>query len=97
MVEAERVLPDFISELGNVMAKHQLGEVCIIMRITGCPNGCGRAMLVEIGLVGKAVGRYNLYIGSDRTGLHIPRLYKENITLEQIIQDRNWMHRLVYV
>lgn len=87
MAEAERVLPDFISELDKVMAKHQVSEDYIITRITGCPNGCGRAMLAEIGLVGKAVGRYNLHIGGDRAGLRIPRLYKENITLEQIIQE----------
>lgn len=47
------------------------------MRVTGCPNGCGRAMLAEIGLVGKAPGRYNLHLGGNRIGTRIPRMYKE--------------------
>ncbi|MCQ9329543.1 assimilatory sulfite reductase (NADPH) hemoprotein subunit [Pelistega suis] len=85
MAEAERALPDFITEIDKLMAKHQLSDEYIITRITGCPNGCGRAMLAEIGLVGKAVGRYNLHIGGDRAGLRIPRLYKENITLDEIV------------
>ncbi|WGE78820.1 assimilatory sulfite reductase (NADPH) hemoprotein subunit [Actinobacillus equuli] len=87
MAEAERVLPDFITELDKVMSKHQVSDESIITRITGCPNGCGRAMLAEIGLVGKAIGRYNLHIGGDRAGLRIPRLYKENITLPEIVNE----------
>lgn len=87
MAEAERVLPDFISELDKVLSKHNVADESIITRITGCPNGCGRAMLAEIGLVGKAIGRYNLHIGGDRAGLRIPRLYKENITLQEIVNE----------
>ena len=57
-----------------------------MLRITGCPNGCGRAMLAEIGLVGKAVGRYNLHTGGNREGTRIPRLFKENITEPEILE-----------
>ena len=56
-----------------------------MLRVTGCPNGCGRAMLAEIGLVGKAVGRYNLYVGGNREGTRIPRLFRENITETEIL------------
>ncbi len=87
MAEAERVLPNFIDELDKVMEKHHVADDYIVTRITGCPNGCGRAMLAEIGLVGKAIGRYNLHIGGDREGLRIPRLYKENIMLPEIINE----------
>lgn len=87
MAEAERVLPDFIGELDKIMAEHGASDDYIVTRITGCPNGCGRAMLAEIGLVGKAVGRYNLHIGGDREGVRIPRLYKENITLPEILSE----------
>lgn len=69
------------------MEKHRVADEFIVTRITGCPNGCGRAMLSEIGLVGKAVGRYNLHLGGDREGLRIPRLYKENITLPEIVSE----------
>ena len=84
MAEAERILPDFTAEMEQILAKHGIADEYIITRITGCPNGCGRAMLAEIGLVGKAVGRYNLHIGGDRAGYRIPRLYQENKTLPEI-------------
>lgn len=85
MAEAERVLPDFINQVDSVMAKHGVANKEIVLRITGCPNGCGRAMLAEIGLVGKAVGRYNLHLGGNREGTRIPRLYKENIQMDEIL------------
>lgn len=85
MSEAERFLPQFISKVEKIMASHGLKDDEIILRVTGCPNGCGRAMLAEIGLVGKAIGRYNLYVGGDRIGTRIPRLYRENITEDEIL------------
>ncbi|RKS87818.1 sulfite reductase (NADPH) beta subunit [Orbus hercynius] len=85
MAEAERFLPDFITTIDHILHKNQLAQEYIILRVTGCPNGCGRAMLAEIGLVGKALGRYNLYLGGDRAGTRIPRLYKENITVDEIL------------
>ncbi|MEA9392779.1 assimilatory sulfite reductase (NADPH) hemoprotein subunit [Acerihabitans sp. TG2] len=85
MAEAERFLPQFVTKVETIMSAHGLGEDEIILRVTGCPNGCGRSMLAEIGLVGKAVGRYNLYLGGDRTGERIPRLYRENIPEDQIL------------
>ena len=67
------------------MQKHGVGEEHIVLRVTGCPNGCGRAMLAEVGLVGKAPGRYNLHLGGNRIGTRIPRMYKENITEPEIL------------
>ncbi|GLT13242.1 assimilatory sulfite reductase (NADPH) hemoprotein subunit [Vibrio algivorus] len=88
MAEAERFLPSFVTEVEGILAKHQLPkEENIILRVTGCPNGCGRAMLAEIGLVGKAPGRYNLHLGGNRSGTRVPKMYKENITDKQILQD----------
>ncbi|WP_089139098.1 assimilatory sulfite reductase (NADPH) hemoprotein subunit [Vibrio rumoiensis] len=88
MAEAERFLPSFVTEVEGVLEKHQLPkEDNIILRVTGCPNGCGRAMLAEIGLVGKAPGRYNLHLGGNRSGTRIPKMYKENITDKQILQE----------
>ena len=86
MAEAERFLPAFIDHVDGLMAKHGLSEEHIVLRVNGCPNGCGRTMLSEVGLVGKAVGRYNLYAGGNREGTRIPRLFKENITEPEILQ-----------
>nr|MCX3330451.1 sulfite reductase [Bacillus pacificus] len=62
-----------------------LADEHIVLRVTGCPNGCGRALLAEVGLVGKAVGRYNLHLGGNREGTRIPRMYRENITADEIL------------
>ena len=88
MAEAERFLPEFVTDVEGILEKHGLPEdENIILRITGCPNGCGRAMLAEIGLVGKAPGRYNLHLGGNRAGTRIPKMYKENITDAQILEE----------
>ncbi|MFP5764892.1 sulfite reductase subunit beta, partial [Salmonella enterica] len=68
-----------------ILEKHGIPDEHIVMRVTGCPNGCGRAMLAEIGLVGKAPGRYNLHLGGNRIGTRIPRMYQENITEPDIL------------
>lgn len=86
MAEAERYLPRFIDEIDQIMANYGMQDETIITRITGCPNGCGRAMLAEIALVGKAPGRYNLHVGGNLIGTRIPKLYKENITTDDIIK-----------
>ena len=59
----------------------------MILRVTGCPNGCGRAMLAEIGLVGKGPGRYNLHLGGNVAGTRIPKLYKENLDEASILAE----------
>ncbi|MCF7520813.1 assimilatory sulfite reductase (NADPH) hemoprotein subunit [Neisseria sp. ZJ106] len=85
MAEAERFLPTFSDRIDEIMAANGLQDEYLVLRVNGCPNGCGRSMLSEIGLVGKAVGRYNLYAGGNRQGTRIPRLFKENITEPEIL------------
>ncbi|MGR2768546.1 assimilatory sulfite reductase (NADPH) hemoprotein subunit [Photobacterium ganghwense] len=88
MAEAERFLPEFVTDVEQLLSKHSLPQdENVILRVTGCPNGCGRAMLAEIGLVGKAPGRYNLHLGGNRNGTRIPKMYLENITVEQIMAE----------
>ncbi|UQY43423.1 assimilatory sulfite reductase (NADPH) hemoprotein subunit [Erwinia sp. PK3-005] len=85
MAEAERFLPAFVTRVEEIMSTHGVGNEHIVLRVTGCPNGCGRAMLAEVGLVGKAPGRYNLHLGGNRSGTRIPRMYRENITEDEIL------------
>ncbi len=87
MAEAERYLPGLVTDVEQLLQKHQLAHEHLILRVTGCPNGCGRAMLAEIGLVGKALGRYNLHLGGSLTGERIPRLYRENISEAEILNE----------
>jgi len=85
MAEAERFLPGFVSKVEALMAAHGVADEAIVMRVTGCPNGCGRALLAEVGLVGKAPGRYNLHLGGNRIGTRIPAMYRENIQEPEIL------------
>ncbi|QOI11248.1 assimilatory sulfite reductase (NADPH) hemoprotein subunit [Blochmannia endosymbiont of Colobopsis nipponica] len=97
MAEAERFLPKFVTKIEKILTKYGLRDNSIILRVTGCPNGCARAMLSEIGLVGRAIGRYNLYLGGDRIGTRIPRLYLENVTEKKILDVlRNTIKRWSY-
>ncbi|MGR5050379.1 assimilatory sulfite reductase (NADPH) hemoprotein subunit [Photobacterium damselae] len=88
MAEAERFLPSFVTDVEQILQRHALPtDDNIILRVTGCPNGCGRAMLAEIGLVGKAPGRYNLHLGGNRSGTRVPKMYRENITVAEILTE----------
>ncbi|WP_427978901.1 assimilatory sulfite reductase (NADPH) hemoprotein subunit [Agarivorans sp.] len=87
MAEAERYLPGLVTEVEQLLAKHEMSEQHIILRVTGCPNGCGRAMLAEAGLVGKGPGKYNLYLGGNQSGTRIPKLYLEGISEQQILSE----------
>lgn len=85
MAEAERALPDISARIDQIMLSHGLSDRSFVFRITGCPNGCGRAMLAEVGLVGRAVGRYDLYIGGNVAGTRIPRLHLTNVPITDIL------------
>ena len=87
MAEAERYLPEAVRRMEDILTAHDLADESIIFRITGCPNGCGRAMLAEIGLVGKGPGKYNLHLGGNREGTRIPRMYRENIGEDEIFAE----------
>ena len=87
MAEAERYLPGLVDNVEAILEKNGLKDDSIILRVTGCPNGCGRAMLAEIGLVGKGPGKYNMYLGSDLAGSRVPKLYKENVDEAAVLSE----------
>jgi sulfite reductase (NADPH) hemoprotein beta-component len=85
LAESERYLPDLIDALDARLAACGLADDDIVIRMTGCPNGCARPYLAEIGLVGKGPGRYNLYLGAAFDGSRMSKLYAEDLQHEQII------------
>jgi len=85
LAESERYLPDLITALDERLAAYGLSEDDIVIRMTGCPNGCARPYLSEIGLVGKGPGRYNLYLGAAFDSSRMSKLYVEDLQHEQII------------
>ena len=84
--EAERYLPTLIDKLDKILEVNDLIQTPISIRMTGCPNGCGRPFLAEIGFVGRAPGIYNLYLGASFTGERLNKLYVEMVNEDQIIE-----------
>ncbi len=85
LAEAQRYLPTLISKIEPILDKYNLQDDDIILRMTGCPNGCGRSPAAEIGFVGTAYGLYNLYIGGDRIGERLNAKYKDSLAEPQIL------------
>lgn len=87
LAEAQRYLPELVSKIEPILDKYNLLDEEISIRMTGCPNGCARPYLAEIGLVGAAPGLYNLMLGGDRLGNRLNRLYKEKLSESQILSE----------
>ncbi|MDX1610418.1 MAG: NADPH-dependent assimilatory sulfite reductase hemoprotein subunit [Halofilum sp. (in: g-proteobacteria)] len=87
MAESERYLPELLGKIEAIMQANGLRDDAIVVRMTGCPNGCARPYLGEIGFVGKAPGKYNLYLGAGFRGDRLNKLYRENIGEETILAE----------
>ena len=85
LAEAERYLPDVITDLEAELERYGLRHDAITIRMTGCPNGCGRPFLAEIGFVGRGPGRYNLYLGGGFAGQRLNKLYRQDLDSKDII------------
>jgi len=85
LAESERYLPDLITALDKRLSAYGLSDDDIVIRMTGCPNGCARPYLAEIGLVGKGPGRYNLYLGAAFDASRMSKLYAEDLQHDGII------------
>ncbi len=86
MAESERFLPTLLPEVEQLLQKHGIGDAPILLRLSGCPNGCSRPYLGEIALVGRAIGRYDLRLGADFSGQRLNSVYRENIATPQILE-----------
>jgi sulfite reductase (NADPH) hemoprotein beta-component len=91
LAEAQRYLPTLISKIEPLLEKYDLQDEEIIIRMTGCPNGCGRSSNSEIGFIGTSLGHYNLHIGGDHLGLRLNRKFKENLDEAAILQELDFL------
>ncbi|MEH6969932.1 assimilatory sulfite reductase (NADPH) hemoprotein subunit [Bacillus velezensis] len=87
MAEAERYLPKLIDKIEDIVDENGLRDEEITIRMTGCPNGCARHALGEIGFIGKAPGKYNMYLGAAFDGSRLSKMYRENIGEEEILNE----------
>ena len=85
MAEAERYLPDLLEKIERRLDAHGLADAPIVLRVSGCPNGCSRPYLGEIALVGRGPGRYDLRLGADFAGRRLNRVFRENIAETEIL------------
>ncbi len=82
--EAERVLPDLVTELEKVLADTGNGDAPIRLNMTGCPNGCARPYTAEIGIVGRTKTTYDVYVGGSPTGDRLAERIRADVPLDQI-------------
>ena len=87
LAEAQRYMPSLMSKIEVVLAKHSLNDENIVIRMTGCPNGCARPYIAEIGFVGTSLGHYNMHLGADHHGFRLNKLYKESLDEAQILGE----------
>jgi sulfite reductase (NADPH) hemoprotein beta-component len=87
LAEGQRYLPTLINKLETLLEKHQIANEGPIVRMTGCPNGCARPYIAEIGFIGTAYGRYNVMLGADVQGERLNKLYKENLDETEILNE----------
>ncbi len=87
LAESERMLPDLLGRIEGLLAELGLQNEEIIVRSTGCPNGCARPYMAEIGFVGKAPNKYQIYLGGNESSTRLNRLFKENVQNAAIIDE----------
>jgi sulfite reductase (ferredoxin) len=85
ITESERALPGIIDELDVEIAKHGLQDQVIAIHMTGCPNGCARPYTPDVGLVGKAVGKYTVFLGGNPEGTRLAFIYKDLVPRDEIV------------
>ena len=86
LAEAQRYFPELITKIEPILKNYGLEDDGIVMRMTGCPNGCARSYAAEIGFIGTAAGKYNLHLGGDRQGERLNKIYRESLEEPQILQ-----------
>ena len=87
LAESQRYMPSLLSKIEPMLATYGLQNEEIIVRMTGCPNGCARPNAAELAFIGTSLGHYNLHIGGDRLGTRLNHLYKESLDEAGILTE----------
>ncbi|GMW07960.1 MAG: sulfite reductase [Nevskiales bacterium] len=85
MAESERYLPDLVVRIEALMREAGVADQPVTIRMSGCPNGCSRPYIAEIGFTGRAPGKYNMYLGGGAHGQRLNRMYLENAGEDRIL------------
>lgn len=87
LAESERMMPDFVTRIEGLLTELGLERTEIIVRMTGCPNGCARPYMAEIAFVGKAPNKYQIYLGGNEASTRLNRMYKDSVKTEDLIGE----------
>src|SRR5213075_855262 len=87
LAESERVLPEFITNIEGLLDELGLKDDELIIRMTGCPNGCARPYMAEIGFVGKGPNKYQFYLGGNEPSTRLNRVYKESVKGDELLNE----------
>lgn len=85
IAESERVFPDLIRKIGQLLELLGLQDEKISVRMTGCPNGCARPYVADIGIVGRSLNKYTIFVGGNPAGTRINKIYRDLVPLEDIV------------
>jgi sulfite reductase (NADPH) hemoprotein beta-component len=92
--ESERIMPEVLDRIEGVLSELGLADEEIIIRMTGCPNGCARPYTAELALVGRAPGKYQLYVGGNQAGTRLAELFRQSVKSDDIANElRPWLSR----
>jgi sulfite reductase (ferredoxin) len=86
LAEAERALPPVIRRIEAVLSEVGLADERLSVRMTGCPNGCARPYLGDIGFVGRTPGKYQIYVGGDFEGTHLNHLLADMVKVDELAE-----------
>jgi sulfite reductase (NADPH) hemoprotein beta-component len=87
LAESERALPGILTRVESLLSELGLQDEELIVRMTGCPNGCARPFMAEIAFVGKAPNKYQLYLGGNVAGTRLNRLYKDSVKGDDLLNE----------
>ena len=87
LAESERMMPEFLTRIEGLLGELGMQQDELIVRMTGCPNGCARPYMAEIAFVGKAPNKYQIYLGGNEASTRLNRLYKDSVKTDEILNE----------
>jgi sulfite reductase (NADPH) hemoprotein beta-component len=87
LAESERIMPGFLTRIEGLLGELGMQQEEIIVRMTGCPNGCARPYMAEVAFVGKGPNKYQIYLGGNEPSTRLNRLYKDSVKMDELINE----------
>ena len=87
LAESERLLPDLLTRIEQLLDETGLGGEEIVIRMTGCPNGCARPSMAELSFVGKGPGKYQVSVGGNEACTRLNRVWKDVVKIEDAMNE----------